>query len=130
MNKSIFTLLTIALLFCFVINTQTVFAIPQPFIRKFSIESLQGIRPSEYVSANAASLAKGKMLLRSKGRGEISIKRWQQSGQSYSNDLEVYKRQQRLYKRFYITMYREKTLLFTEVIGKSCGKEIFSKTIL
>ncbi len=87
MKKSIFTLLTIALLFCFVINTQTVFAIPQPFIRKFSIESLQGIRPSEYVSANAASLAKGKMLLRSKGRGQISIKRWQQSGQSYSNDL-------------------------------------------
>lgn len=27
------------------------------------------------------------MLLRSKGRGEISIKRWQQSGQSYSNAL-------------------------------------------
>ena len=47
MKKSIFTLLTIALLFCFVINTQTVFAIPQPFIRKFSIESFQGIRPNE-----------------------------------------------------------------------------------
>ncbi|BFK85166.1 hypothetical protein I4000191A8_23040 [Clostridia bacterium i40-0019-1A8] len=27
------------------------------------------------------------MLLRSKGRGEISIKRWQQRGQSYSNAL-------------------------------------------
>lgn len=33
-------------------------------------------------------------------------------------------------QKVYITMYREKTLLFTEVIGKSCGKEIFSKTIL
>lgn len=48
---------------------------------------MQGIRLREYADANAAPLAKGKMLLRSKGRGEISIKRWQQRGQSYSNAL-------------------------------------------
>lgn len=34
-----------------------------------------------------AATARGQVLLRLRGRGEIPIKRWQQSGQSYSNDL-------------------------------------------
>lgn len=31
--------------------------------------------------------ARGQILLRTRTRGEISIKRWQQSGQSHNNDL-------------------------------------------
>lgn len=60
------------------------YAIPNHITGSFALD-YDPLPPS--TAEIQAATVRGQILLRTKARGEISIKRWQQSGQSYSNDL-------------------------------------------
>ena len=60
------------------------YAIPNHITGSFALD-YDPLPPS--TAEIQAATVRGQILLRTKARGEISIKRWQQSAQSYSNDL-------------------------------------------